>query len=204
MTIAVLAKPHNIQHEIGLINRPNNSRLQQEQFLKFFFLKQMGEKYYISNHQGEIITGSQVFSFVILRLLQEIPNQNNDHFQLRISQGGHFPISGKAESVAAAGDIYINNQGEIEKITDQSGSFYTPITDPDFALKRKSALQAMELLGLPTNLFVPFSANTALTFSSCLKQAHPFLSPVSHQDTAAKPLEHEHSRLRLDNSRVRL
>jgi hypothetical protein len=188
MTTLVLVRPHGIQHEIGLTLRPKHSRLQQEQHLKFFCLKQIDEKSYITNQQAKKTIGAQIFSFVILKN----PQPTHDHFELRISQGGHFPTSGKAMSVAAAGDIYTNETGEIKKITDQSGTFYIPNTDPALAQKKASALRAMKTLGLPIELFKPFSVGNTLTFSSRLRQVRPFLlTPTAHQDTAARPLEDE-------------
>jgi len=192
MTTLVLARPHDIQHEIGLTQRPKHSRLQQEQHLKFFYLKQIGDKNYITNQQGEKIIKAEVFAFVILKK----PQPTHDHFELRISQGGHFPTSGKALSVAAAGDIYTDETGEIKKITDQSGTFYIPNTDPALAQKKASALKAMTTLGLPTELFKPFSVGNALTFSPRLSQVRPFLAPTAPQGTAAKPLAGEYHRSR--------
>ena len=71
-----------------------------------------------------------------------------------------------------------------------------PNIDPVLAQKKASALKAMATLGLPTELFVPFSVGNALTFSPRLSQVRPFLAPTVPQGTVAKPLEDEyrHSR----------
>jgi len=172
-TVVLRKLAHGIKYEIPLVLEPTLSRLQQ-QHLKFFHLKNQGKECVITDQRGEVIKGPQIFSFVILRnptpkrpyhFIQNPPSlTTHDRFELRISQGNHFPTSGQAKSVVAAGDIY-TNEGVITKVTDQSGTFYTPTTDPTASHKKAAALAAISAFGLPTSLFVPFSTPGPLLFS---------------------------------------
>jgi hypothetical protein len=179
-TVVLQKSDHDIKHEIPLVLEPTISRFQQ-QYLKFFHLTHQGKECIITNQKGAVIKDSQVFSFVILRnpkpkrsyhfIENSYSPTTHDRFELRISQGGHFPTSGNAKSVVAAGDIHTNDKGVIIKITDQSGTFYTPTTDPKASCKKATALKAMSILGLPRALFVPFSAPSPLLFGSFRRSA---------------------------------
>jgi hypothetical protein len=111
-------------------------------------------EYYLLGPKKEIILGSNmlpVYSFVILK---------TDHgLELWLGSSNHYFVSNRAARVKAAGDIYFLD-GKIIKITDQSGGYNIPTTDPQAQFKRTSARIAMQAMRLPMEKFQPFIIET--------------------------------------------
>jgi hypothetical protein len=127
------AHGHPITYQLKKSNDPKNDR------------------YYLQSSTGEIIEGSNilgVYAFVILKI--------ENRLELRLGNTNHIFVADRANTVIAAGDIYFAENGKIIKITDQSGGYKVPLTDPHIQKKHKSARLAMQIVGLPMELFQPF------------------------------------------------
>ncbi len=77
-------------------------------------------KYDIINPDNQVVPyhkTAHVYSFVILE-------NEAGTLELRLGLGSHYYTSGRANAVKAAGDIHFWN-GEITKITNQSGGYHT-------------------------------------------------------------------------------
>ncbi len=161
--------------EIELRVRPESSRLSAcAEYLKFYQLIKRDGKSYIVNSDGKspvFETPKCDFQFVILRESQI--QDHNDCLRLIISKGPHETIAKQAKSAVAAGDIMTVRDAigncEVVKITDQSGSYYIPNTDPQVFQKQHSARSAMKTVGLPMDKFQPFGTPSALVFSTTLR-----------------------------------
>ena len=173
--------------EIELRVRPENTGIAARfDLLKFYQIRKNYNDGYtaILDQHGntpvvESTNGKCDFQFIIQR--------HKEFLKLSISKGSHGTIANKANSVVAAGDIFAhydtNHNLVIDKITDQSGSYYIPNTDPHFFQKQHSAKAAMRACGLPTEKFVPFGTPAALVFSTTMRDA----KLPKEQETVAIP-----------------
>ncbi len=188
MTTKFTKKPDAVVHAIPLRLKPKASPLQ-AQNLKFYTLKSQNGIFYLTDSAGEIAAQnaeSAEFQFVVLKHQTE----HGDYLELRISQGNHWYIAGgdaldeNNMAVMAAGDLHLSF-GKIKKITDQSGGFYIPNTEPDASQKKLSALHAMKAVGLPLDRFQPFvQDDKALMFSTALQFQKLVASTCSRETLA--------------------
>lgn len=102
---------------------------------------------------------AHVYSFVVVQ------DPRTKKLELRLGLGAHVFTAAEAPFVYAAGDIHIKN-GDINKITNQSGSYHS--TDPTVLASAKTAMQCA---GLPMDKFEPFNPYTQkLLFSKTFGQ----------------------------------
>lgn len=148
----------------AMMPAPKPSRLQES--APYYVLQKTADNtHYIINPDEERLCGT--FNFLILKRASE--SGSLDTLELYISKKSHGFIAMEQvatnATVVSAGEIQTDSHGKITRMSDQSGNYYVPNTEPDFKERRASAKKAMDAFGLPMHLFQHFNKEW-LTFST--------------------------------------